>query len=87
MTLKNEYKRMFVQSFKNVKTITNVEFADEERIIKILDQLAETLFDCNFGENKCPGYKIYQNYRIKKELEKEKNNALALKFKVIGTFH
>ena len=87
MTLKNEYKRMLVRSFKNVKTINNVEFAEEEQLFQLLDQLAETLFECNYGENDCPGYKIYQNHKIKEELKKERNQALTLQFMINGTFH
>jgi len=87
MALKSEYKSELIRSFKNVKVLSNIDIENEERVIKIIDQLAETLFECQYDNRNCPGYKAYQNYRIKQELEKERNSALALMFKVIGTFH
>ena len=87
MALKSEYKSELIKSFKNVRVLSNIDIENEEKVIKIIDQLAETLFECQYNNSNCPGYEAYQKYKIKKQLEKERNAALELKFKVIGTFH
>lgn len=87
MALKSEYRNELIKSFKNVKVLSDINIENEDKVIKIIDQLAETLFECQYDNRNCPGYKAYQNYKIKQQIEKERNAALALKMKVIGTFH
>lgn len=87
MSLKSDYKNELIRSFKNVKTLSNVEIDDEEKVIKLIDQLAEILFECQYDNKNCPGYEAYQNYKIRQELEKERYKALELQYMVIGTFH
>lgn len=87
MALKSDYKNELIRSFKNVKTLSNVNIDDEEKVIKLIDQLAEILFECQYDNKNCPGYEAYQNYKIRQELEKERYKALELQYMVIGTFH
>ncbi len=84
MALKTEYKSIFRRSFKNLAELHKYEFEKEEEIFKMIDQIAETIFECQHYENKCPANKIYQDYLIKKDLIKERNKALELKAKVVG---
>ncbi|MCG3259184.1 MAG: hypothetical protein H7644_05525 [Candidatus Heimdallarchaeota archaeon] len=87
MALKSDYKNELIRSFKNVKTLSNVDIDNEEEAIKLIDQLAEILFECQYDNQKCPGYEAYQNYKIRQELEKERFKALELQFMVTGTYH
>ena len=87
MALKTEYKNELIRSFKNIKTIYNIDIENEENVFMLIDQLAETLFECQNNNERCSGYKTYQKYKLKQEIEKDRNDALALQFKVIGTFH
>ncbi len=87
MVLKSEYKSIFKRSFKNIKELNNFEFEKEDELFSLIDQLAETLFECQYNDEECPAKRIYQNYQIKKDLEKERIKALGLKFRVVGTFY
>ena len=77
MASKNEYRNELIRSVKNLKEIYHYEFTDEEKLFTLLDQLAETMFECQYDRYKCPGYKIFQKHNIKKSLMKEKDKALS----------
>ena len=77
MASKNEYRNELIKSVKNLKEIYHYEFTDEEKLFTLLDQLVETLFECQYDSYKCPGFKIFQNHNIKKSLRKEKDEALS----------
>ena len=53
MALKSDYKNELIRSFKNVQTLSNVNIDDEEKVIKLIDQLAEILFECQYDNNNC----------------------------------
>ena len=74
---KNEYKNELIRSVKNLKEIYHYEFTDEDKLFTLLDQLAETLFECQYDNNKCPGSKILNNHNINESLRKEKDIALS----------
>ncbi|MCE7742837.1 MAG: hypothetical protein GOP50_10320 [Candidatus Heimdallarchaeota archaeon] len=84
MTLKSEYKNIFKRSFKNIAELKHYDIEKEEELLSLIDQMADTLFECQYSDNKCSANKLYQNYLIKNDLEKEKNQALELKSRVVG---
>ncbi len=84
MTLKTEYKNIFKRSFKNLAAYKQYDVEKDKELIKMIDQMADTLFECQYSEKKYPANEIYQNYLIKKDLQKERNKALELKSRVVG---
>ena len=84
MALKIEYKNIFRRSFKNLAELKQYEFESEEELFKMIDQIAETIFECQNNKNQCYVNKVYQNYLIKQDLANERNKALELKAKVVG---
>jgi mRNA-degrading endonuclease YafQ of YafQ-DinJ toxin-antitoxin module len=84
MALKSEYKSIFKRSFKNLAELKHYDVEKEDILLSLIDQMAETLFECQFDDRKCPGYKAYQDNQIKQALQEERNKALALKSRVVG---
>lgn len=84
MTLKSEYKNIFMRSFKNLAEFKKYDIEKEDELISLIDQMADTMFECQYTDNKCPASELYQNYLIKKDLQKERNKALELKARVVG---
>lgn len=87
MALKSEYKSIFRRTFENLTEIKQYQYEKEEELFNLIDQIAETLFECQEYDTKSPEFQIYQNYIIKNELKKEKEQSLGLMFRVVGTFH
>jgi len=84
MALKSEYKNIFKRSFKNLAEIKQYNIEKEEELFSLIDQIADTIFESQYNDTKCPAKQLYQNYLIKRDLEKERNKALELKSRVVG---
>jgi len=84
MALKSEYKSIFKRSFENIAELKHYKVEEEEILLGLIDQMAETLFDCDYYTQNCPAYTTYQNHQIKKALQKERSQALELQARVVG---
>lgn len=84
MALKSEYKSIFKRSFKNLAELKHYDVEQEDVLLSLIDQMAETLYECQYEKRNCSAYKAYQDYQIKKALQEERNKALALKSRVVG---
>ena len=84
MALKSEYKSIFKRSFKNLAELKQYDVEQDDVLLSLIDQMAETIYECQYDSRKSRAYKTYQDYQIKKALQEERNKALALKSRVVG---
>ena len=76
--LKTEQKSEFIQTFKNLQQINNIEFCEEESIHRLLTQVAETLFNQNVDHDSTFECRKYKNYLLKTQIQNDRIKALEL---------
>jgi len=76
--LKTEQKSEFIQAFKNLQQINNIEFGEEESIHKLLTQVAETLVSQSVDHDSTFECKKYKNYLLETQIQNDRIKALEL---------
>ena len=76
--LKTEQKSEFIQAFKNLQQINNIEFGEEESIHRLLTQVAETLFNQNVDHDSTFECRKYKNDLLKTQIQNDRIKALEL---------
>ncbi len=76
--LKTEQKSEFIQTFKNLQHINNIEFGEEESIHRLLTQVAEILANQSVDHNSTFEYRKYKNYLLKTQIQADKIKAREL---------
>jgi uncharacterized protein YpuA (DUF1002 family) len=78
MAVKLEQKNELLKNFNALKALYNLEFVEEEKLIDLLNQLAENMYNNNTDLSKVyPDMKHYQNYRLKQSVENDRNRSLS----------
>lgn len=76
--LKTEQKSEFIQAFKNLQQINNIEFGEEESIHRLLTQVAETLVNQSVDHDSTFECRKYKNYLLKTQIQQDKIKAREL---------
>lgn len=76
MTSRIEQKNMLVQSYRNLKNLKNLELAEEQDFLRILDQMSELFQECDYNNNKCKGQMKFKEYQLKRKLREERELAM-----------
>ena len=76
MSNRIDQKETFIQSFKNLKNLYDYDFIEEEQLSKIINQIAEILFEGEIKSQQHHSMQVYENDKIKRQLRKERDRAV-----------
>ena len=76
MSNRIDQKETFIQSFKNLKNLYDYDFIEEEQLSKIINQIAEILFEGEIKSQQRHSMQVYENDKIKRQLRKERDRAV-----------
>ena len=62
---------------QGLNIINNNEFVEEEDLNHLLEQLAENMYNYNLARDYSPDYDHYHNYKLREQLNIERNKALS----------
>ena len=85
MINQTEKKEELIRSFNNLIEFKHYKIKDEEKILSILDKLSTSLFGTKYDYCSSPEYSDYCSNNLKKELKREKDQALISKILITGT--
>ena len=78
MSNRTEQKDVFIKSFKNLKNLYDLDFLEEEQLSKIINQVAEILFEGEIRYQNDHSKHIYMNGKIERQLRREKDYAFRM---------
>ncbi len=76
MSKRIEQKDVFIKSFKNLKNLYDYDFIEEEQLSKIINQIAEVLFEGEIKSQNDHSKQIYMNDKIERQLRRERDQAI-----------
>ncbi len=76
MSKRIEQKEVFIKSFKNLKNLYNFDFIEEEQLSKIINQIAEVLFEGETKSQNNHSIQIYNNDILERQLRRERDHAI-----------
>ncbi|MHA2308704.1 MAG: hypothetical protein ACXABJ_05465 [Candidatus Heimdallarchaeaceae archaeon] len=75
-------KKDIVKQFNAVKQLFNYKFVEEENLTQLVDQLAENMYEhVSVEENQ-----DYLNYKLRKQIKKERDQARSLAVLYRGSY-
>jgi hypothetical protein len=86
MSKRIEQKDIFIKSFKNLKYLYDYDFIEEDQLSKIINQIAELLYEGEIKSQNNHSKQIYMNDKIKRQLRREKDQALNMIMLHRGSF-
>ena len=86
MSKRIEQKDVFIKSFKNLKNLYDFDFLEEEQLSKIINQIAELLYEGEIKSQNDHSKQIYLNDKIKRQLRRERDHAINMIMLHRGSF-
>ena len=73
---KENLKNSIFNEYNSLKGFLNLKTTEEEKIISLLDHLAESLFNSRISSSQYNNMEIYNNHNHNKKIKKERNKAI-----------